>query len=256
MSSGYQKSVKVPPESVPRGPAHRGPWGWFRHGGWYLVLTLATAGLCAWVPFLHAARRLRTAALKRRTAIYAGLAVLMVVLLSATPTDAQGDPVGTAGDVLSTLTGALALPVMIVALIQQWSLRRTVFTAGRSRPITRTSPDPAADPAVAEILAARARREQARALAAEDPLMARELRIGRPDLARSYDDGGLVDLNSAPAAVIARVCELDPAAADAIVTARASHGSRFTTVDEILVLADIPLDAWDRIRDRAVLIAT
>jgi hypothetical protein len=28
--------------------------------------------------------------------------------------------------------------------------------------------------------------------------MTRDLRIGRPDLSRQYDDGGLVDLNTAP----------------------------------------------------------
>ncbi|GAA5169770.1 hypothetical protein [Amycolatopsis dongchuanensis] len=75
---------------------------------------------------------------------------------------------------------------------------------------TATTPPPAEDPAVARVLAARARRQQARDLAARDPLLAKELGIGRPDLERGYDDGGLVDLNSAPAEVLARICELTP----------------------------------------------
>ncbi len=101
------------------------------------------------------------------------------------------------------------------------------------------------------ILAARQRRERARTLVADDPLMARELRIGRPDLARTYDDGGLVDLNSAPAAIIAQICELDATGADAIVTAR---GSGFTSIDEVFILTDIPVANWDMMRDRAIVL--
>lgn len=49
---------------------------------------------------------------------------------------------------------------------------------------------------------ARARRDQARSLRANDPAVARELGIGLDlglDLGRGYDDGGPVDLNTAPA---------------------------------------------------------
>jgi len=55
---------------------------------------------------------------------------------------------------------------------------------------------------------ARARRADARRLAAVDPPLARELGIGRPNLRRGLDDGGLVELNTAPAAVIAHLCDL------------------------------------------------
>jgi len=48
------------------------------------------------------------------------------------------------------------------------------------------------DPALAAAIACRQRRQQARQLLANDPGLARELRIGRPDLPRDYDDGGLV----------------------------------------------------------------
>ena len=58
---------------------------------------------------------------------------------------------------------------------------------------------------------------------AEDPALARSLGIGRPDLARGYDDGGLVDLNTASAPVIAQVCGLDAALAEAIVAAGLAH---------------------------------
>ena len=34
-------------------------------------------------------------------------------------------------------------------------------------------------------------------------MLAQELKIGRPDLPRDYDDGGLVDVNHVPAAILA-----------------------------------------------------
>ena len=36
-------------------------------------------------------------------------------------------------------------------------------------------------------------------------MLARELRIGRPDLPRQYDDGGLVDVNNVPVGVLAEL---------------------------------------------------
>jgi DNA uptake protein ComE-like DNA-binding protein len=84
--------------------------------------------------------------------------------------------------------------------------------------------------------------------------MARELRIGRPDLPRTYDDGGLVDLNSAPPQVIAHTCGIELATATMITNARAA-GITFTTVDDVFSFTDIPYPLWDRIRDRALVIS-
>ncbi|MFI2710029.1 hypothetical protein ACH495_07855 [Micromonospora sp. NPDC018662] len=47
--------------------------------------------------------------------------------------------------------------------------------------------------------ARRQRREHARYLLHHYPSARGELRIGRPDRPRAYDDGGLVDVNSVPA---------------------------------------------------------
>ena len=43
----------------------------------------------------------------------------------------------------------------------------------------------------------------ARRLQQDNPVLAQELKIGRPDLPRGYDDGGLVDVNHVPAAILA-----------------------------------------------------
>jgi DNA uptake protein ComE-like DNA-binding protein len=73
-------------------------------------------------------------------------------------------------------------------------------------------------------------------------------------MARSYDDGGLVDLNTAPAQVIAQVCGIELAVATLITDVR-SRGISFAAVEDVFSVADIPYPLWDRIRDRAVVIA-
>ncbi|SNS31208.1 Helix-hairpin-helix motif-containing protein [Actinomadura meyerae] len=84
-------------------------------------------------------------------------------------------------------------------------------------------------------------REQARALAAEDPALARELRIGRPDAPRTYDDGGLVDVNHAPREIIEALPGMTPEIAERIVRHREEHGG-FVSAEEMAVDADIPPD--------------
>jgi hypothetical protein len=153
----------------------------------------------------------------------------------------------------TTNVGGFAIGLMIIASVHSVVLRQQVWP---SATVPQPAPSPAGvqtDPAIAAILAARARREEARRLAAADPRMARELRIGRPDLSRAYDDGGLVDLNSAHPQVIADVCEIDLATATLIADARVRLP--IATVDDVFSVTDIPYPLWDRIRDRAVVIA-
>ena len=138
----------------------------------------------------------------------------------------------------------IALGLMGMGCTQQRLMRREVH---------RTRRRPAPDPAIAAVLAARGRRDQARDIVARDPMMAHELRIGRPDLDRDYDDGGLVDLNAAPASAIARVCELDPLVAQAIVRARETAGG-FLDVADVFGVVDVPADRWSMVRDRAVVV--
>ncbi len=133
--------------------------------------------------------------------------------------------------------------VLLVGAVGLVVVRAQVY---EPRPPTR-----ALQPAHARALAARVRRDEARRLAASDPLLARDLRIGRPDLSRGYDDGGLVDLNSAPTRVVASVCGIHPVQAERIVAARRAAG-RFAAVDDVFAWADLPVGLWDQVRDRAV----
>jgi hypothetical protein len=166
-----------------------------RQDGWYFAVTIFSAGFLAAIPFWHAARRLRRGAVRKLALVYTAVGVYLVVLMAVIPPQ---HPDGTSGsETLSTIGGLSVLAVVITACVQLRSLRREAYGQQMAA---------AGDPAVARALAARTRREEARRLAESDPALARELGIGRPDLRRGYNDGGLIHLNTAPAEVFAYVC--------------------------------------------------
>ncbi|WP_173096772.1 ComEA family DNA-binding protein [Actinomadura verrucosospora] len=82
-------------------------------------------------------------------------------------------------------------------------------------------------------------RADARAIVADDPALAHELRIGRPDVPRAYDDGGLVDANHAPAEIIAALPGMTEELAERVVAHRDEHGT-FVSVEEMAVDCDLP----------------
>ena len=87
---------------------------------------------------------------------------------------------------------------------------------------------------------------------ARDPALRQDLGIGRPDLGRDYDDGGLIDVNTAPAAVIAGVCGIDVPYADAIVAGRTARGGSYYNLGELLVEVPLPPHVQEQLRERAV----
>jgi hypothetical protein len=197
-------------------------------GGWYLVVTVLSAGVLAAIPFWHAWSRLRTERLRTLALVYTAIDVVLVVLASATPDRATPS---SGNQAISTISGFVALAVIVAGCIQLRGIRRDVSAAPRSIPVD-------ADPVMARAVAARQRRSEARKLWTSDPALARELGIGRPDLRRGFDDGGLVDLNGAPAAVIAGVCGIGQQQAEAVVAARAARGGYFNLGE---VFVDVPL---------------
>ncbi|MGY1690390.1 helix-hairpin-helix domain-containing protein [Geodermatophilus sp. SYSU D01105] len=212
-------------------------------GGWYFAVPVLTAGLLAAVPFWHAARRLGRPALVRLALTYTAVDAFLVVLLALTP---DPNPDGSPGNpTISTIGGLTVIAVVVVGCLQLRGLRREVY----GTPLPRTT---AADPAVARALAARQRRVEARQLHASDSALARELGIGRPDLGRGYDDGGLVDLNTAPAALIAQVAGIDLAHAEAITAARTQRGGTYFNLGEVLVDVGLPPHVQEQLREHAV----
>jgi hypothetical protein len=95
-----------------------------------------------------------------------------------------------------------------------------------------------------------AERQRARRLCTENPRLAREIGVGRPDLPGSQD-AGLVDINSAPAAVIGALPGIDDGLATRIVEARAeTHG--FTSVEDLGATLDLDADVVEGLREQAV----
>ncbi|MFC7757447.1 ComEA family DNA-binding protein [Catellatospora bangladeshensis] len=108
--------------------------------------------------------------------------------------------------------------------------------------------------AVVRAIELRVRREQARHLLARHPDIAKRLHIGRPDLAPAFDDGGLVDVNSAPAEVLAAVPGISAEQARHIVAHRAEHGP-LLTVDHLAHHRLLPAQVVDDHRDVLVALA-
>lgn len=210
-------------------------------GRWYYVVTIASMGMLAWVPFLHAAQRLGRNRPRVLAAVYGAVVLTGYVVFGSAPVDGSGTPTGVAADV----SLGVILVAIVMACVQQQPLRTAVY--GR-----RAAPPPDAAP-IAQVQQARRRREEARRLAERDPLMARELRIGRPDLPSTYDDGGLVDLNAVSAEVLARACDLPESVAQQVVAARdALHG--FSEITEAIVYAEVTGSAADVLRDRGIVL--
>jgi hypothetical protein len=228
-----------------RSTAGRGMLKRLRAGGWYFVVVIFSVGILASVPFWHANSRLEHRNLRRLAVAYTVAGALVLALAASVPRNAAGDAVGGAGHLLEGAYVLVGLAVLIAACVQLRPLRREVFGL-RSRVPAST------DPAVSRVLAIRARREEARRLWDRDPAMGRELGIGRPDLQRGYDDGGLVDVNTAPAEVIASLGGLPLADAAQVVTAREARNGAYFNAGELFLDVDLPEPVQEQLRERAV----
>ena len=93
-------------------------------------------------------------------------------------------------------------------------------------------------------------RDRARKLARERPALALEMGIGRPDLPNAQS-AGLVDVNNAPAGVLARLPGIDDALANEIVRARNdTHG--FSSVEDLGTALDLDGNVVEDLRDCVV----
>jgi hypothetical protein len=203
-----------------------------------VAVSAASCGLAGFVPPLWAAgQRPGDAPFRRRMHALAGglfaSTVAGVGMVAVADKDFTGTPTG----LMSDLGGTLLLVNWVLAVVVAVLLRNTA-----ARPDL---------PGVAEERARRRLREQYRELAMSDPSMARSLGIGRPDLPRSLDDGGLVDLNTIPADRLARLAGLSTEEARRVTEARDQLG-RFESIDEVAIYADLPETTVTMLRERAV----
>jgi hypothetical protein len=173
---------------------------------WALV-PLVTVGFAAFAPPLYFAVRYHRRAAWVWTGVLAVLDVTSAVL-AADDSHATDGALGTIGVCL--WFGGPAVALWLYA------------TSARS------APDP-----VAKARADRRIRARARKLAARDPHLAVEAGIGRPDLAGDHRDGGLVDVNRVPAAVLAALPGISQELAERIVTSRPAVGG-YASFDDLV----------------------
>ena len=180
----------------------------------WALAPLFTLGLAAVPCFVYAAHRLRSRALYVAVIAYS---VLTLLVVWGAGTDSETN-------LQSEIGGFTTMVLVTLATVHTLIVRRSVFSEnGRD------------DPAIVVARARLRRRQEARRIAAEDPALARELKIGRPDQSRAYDDGGLIDVNHVPVGVLCGVEGMSLELASAIVEARESI-RRFDSRDELEVV--------------------
>jgi DNA uptake protein ComE-like DNA-binding protein len=184
---------------------------------WWVLLTLVPLGLTAWGALVYAGVRARRPLWTAFGIVYLAGTAVGFALAQVEP-DGESTARDVAGGVL-LLSWAAAF-VHALAIRSAYLERTDLFEGERF--------DRAEDLAM--------ERAEARRIARADPGRARELGIGRPDLAHAFD-GGLVDVNSAPVSAIARLPGVDDALARRIVEVREDVNGFSSLEDMGLVLS-------------------
>ncbi|TNY34858.1 ComEA family DNA-binding protein [Thermomonospora catenispora] len=215
MTSPVPQEPRVPSDTMPPGRAALSvTWA---------LLPFLSLGWATPLVFAGAAIWRRSGHLMIAAVLYLGLFTAQVMLLPAAETDPLAE----------RLSGACLLTQMIGGCFHAFLVRRRVFdpegTAGLA----------GNERAIALARRRRLMRAKARELAERDPGLAKELGIGRPDLPRRYDDGGLIDLNHAPAQTLTRLPGVTEEMARRIVEVRAQTGG-FVSAEELSALAGLP----------------
>ncbi|MFC4052458.1 BTAD domain-containing putative transcriptional regulator [Actinomadura syzygii] len=220
------------PPPPPAPGRRRYPWA-VRCG--LMLAPLLSFGTLTWaeVAYFAARRRSRTLGI-----MSVGYLVMTVVFFYGT---AATDP---------EATGWWDVPMLFSVFVTTLggSVHVALITSEPSSPDGRDEPGSALD---VPLIERRVRRDQARSLVAHHPAVARELRIGRPDLTRTFDDGGLVDVNAAPEHVLAALPGLDPYHAKLIVLARTAHGP-LASVDDLAVREILPFHTVHALRETLI----
>jgi hypothetical protein len=196
-----------------------------RPGVLWALVPAATFGIGAPPAFVYLAVRYQ-----RRRSLFSAVAYLIVMTFAFV--------LIAIGHFLTVVLGAaLMLWCAGVATAHALSVRRDVAVSDNNE---------------AHLSAARQRlrrRSDARKIATRDPKLAHELGIGRPDLYRGFDDGGLVDVNHSPVYVIADLPGVDMQTAVEIVAVRSEVGG-FDSIDELSVTVNLPPTQLDGVADR------
>jgi Helix-hairpin-helix motif len=194
----------------------------------WAIIPALTLGWGAPFTFTYAALHLRSKALGWCSGAYGLAAFTSFYLLGGPDSDTNWQ---------ANLGTGIALMTMAVATAQAFAIRPRLLQG------------PTTQQMAIEDASSRVKlREQARRLVASDPHLAEELRIGRPDLPRQFDDGGLVDVNHASLATIAGLPGIDMSMANQIVLKREEIGG-FDSVGDLCGFLSVAPQVFDRAVD-------
>jgi hypothetical protein len=209
----------------PMAPVSPSKWTRYRRSRWFMTtIPFVSCGLAAWLPAVWiASRRKSDPSFRRRMYGVAAAIVLLVVLGFVFVGSAPEDATGSATGPLANIGVGLVFAAMMAGGAIGFFFRD----------------DRGELPGATEQLARRELREQYRELVARDRSLAASMMVGRPDLRRDYDDGGLLDLNSMSGEALQRFGGLLPDEAARLVELRSQLGGRFVDLNE--VVAYIPL---------------
>ena len=155
--------------------------------------------------------------------------VLVYLAMTVTAFATVDSPDGSAADIVFTV---LIMSLLLGGTVHAFAIRSRVFS------VRGVSAGPRYEDALAMATHRRELRRTARDTA-RDPVLAWELRIGRPDLPRGFDDGGLVDVNHVPPYVLASLPGMNPGLVDRVLRTREQCGG-LSSVEELSALAELP----------------
>jgi hypothetical protein len=201
-----------------RDVAHRSRWPY---------ISLIPIGFGAWAPIY--------AGVKAREPRWIALGALWTAMIVVALIVSSGHGHGNDG-----LVGALAINAWIGGIASSFSIR-PAYDRQMGSPVLRA----------AEAGEQRLRdRRRAQQIAGENPTLAKEIGIGRPDV-KGAAHAGLVDVNNASVTALLKLPGVDGDVATEIVEAREKvHG--FASLEDMGVVLDLDEDLVERLRDQAV----
>lgn len=207
--------------------------------------------MAAWAPTLWAALRLHpttTAHLQRRVrlSVYAAVYLMCTAIAWTTFGGAAEDATGTPSGARADIGGTMLLALTVFSTVHAFRLRREVFGLAARNP-------PVAVPGMAEALHRRQLREQYRELAQRDAALAREMRVGRPDLPRGFDDGGLLALNQLSEHALVAHSDLTAEEAADIVRVRTERDG-LISIHDVAVFGRLTPQRAEQLREYCVLL--
>jgi hypothetical protein len=201
-----------------------------RADSWWVLLAVPL-GLTTWAAFLYAGIRTKRRSLLAFAALYAATLTGWLVLDAG---NRRGAP--------EAVGAILAIVTWIGGLAHALAIRRRVAL----------DLDIADSPAMLQATRELERRTYGRELLSRNPALARQVGVGRPDVA-NCDSYGLIDVNHASAAILATLPGMSNELAGRTAEFCAAGGS-FVSVEDLGLFLDLPAAAVDALREQAVFI--